>query len=51
MAIVPDNEWRMPTLMVSAAIVVAAIAESAIPTSDFNMYLRFMKTPLYQMLR
>src|SRR6478735_10868590 len=42
MAMVPDSEWRMPTLMVSAAVAVAAIAESAIPANDFNMVLRFI---------
>lgn len=33
------------TLMVSAAIAVAAIAENAMPTNDFNMCLRFIKSP------
>src|SRR5579859_2138417 len=42
-AMVPDSECRMPTLMVSAAIAVAVIAENAIPANDFSMCLRFIK--------
>ncbi len=44
-AMVPDNECRMPTLIVSAAIAVAAMAENAIAINDFTKFLRFIELP------
>src|SRR6267378_5434531 len=44
-AMVPDSECRMQTLMVSAAVAVDVIAENAIPINDLNNCLRFIEFP------